>query len=260
MGHKKADLFQQKEAKCHKHNYDWCSKALSLRMGHGPCLCQCLQAIQSRWKSRENVVEWQPYPNLPVYVVHPIDGEGYSCTLHRNYLLPISSNLEQGECESSVGENGQSGTPIPMPHDSDTLLVNCQTEGWPGSVPNSPSKQCEPFDPGLTSMDPRDEGLWVDNHTPFPLRQSSRMMRNQPQWSYQNLALWQNDIIPVWSTMWRHIIWAITDLLNTNDSWLQWAYHSCWLYGELWMGGVDQRIFGPSTAAQPEKPKRDNFS
>ena len=40
-------------------------------------------------------MEWQPYPNLPVYVVCPWDGEGCRCTLHRNYLLPISNNLEQ---------------------------------------------------------------------------------------------------------------------------------------------------------------------
>ena len=39
----------------------------------------------------EYVVEWQSYPNLPVYVVYPIDGEGCSYTLHRNYLLAISS-------------------------------------------------------------------------------------------------------------------------------------------------------------------------
>ena len=46
--------------------------------------------IQNRWENREYVVEWKPYPNLPVYVVCPRDGEGHSWTLHRNYLLPIS--------------------------------------------------------------------------------------------------------------------------------------------------------------------------
>ena len=35
----------------------------------------------------EYVVEQQPYPNLPVYVVCPIDGEGCSHTLHWNFLL-----------------------------------------------------------------------------------------------------------------------------------------------------------------------------
>ena len=46
--------------------------------------------IQSKWENGEYVVEWQPYPNLPVYGVCPIDVEGCSCTLHRNYLLPIT--------------------------------------------------------------------------------------------------------------------------------------------------------------------------
>ena len=35
---------------------------------------------------------------------NPIDGEGCSCTLHRNYLFPITNNLEQEECEKAVGE------------------------------------------------------------------------------------------------------------------------------------------------------------
>ena len=32
--------------------------------------------MQDRWENREYVVEKQPYPNLPVYVVCPRDGEG----------------------------------------------------------------------------------------------------------------------------------------------------------------------------------------
>ena len=33
--------------------------------------------MQDRWENREYVVEKWPYPNLPVYVVHPRDGEGH---------------------------------------------------------------------------------------------------------------------------------------------------------------------------------------
>ena len=32
--------------------------------------------IQNRWENKEYVVEWQPYPNLPVYVAHPMMGRG----------------------------------------------------------------------------------------------------------------------------------------------------------------------------------------
>ena len=54
-----------------------------------------------------------PYPDLPVYVVCPRDGEGHSRTLHRNYLLPISSNMEQDETDGSEVENNTSLTPAP---------------------------------------------------------------------------------------------------------------------------------------------------
>ena len=57
--------------------------------------------MQSRWENREYVVEKWPYPNLPVYVVCPRDGEGCGQTLHRNYLLPINSNMGQDEADGS---------------------------------------------------------------------------------------------------------------------------------------------------------------
>ena len=63
----------------------------------------------NRWENREYVVEWQPHPNLPVYGVHPIDGEGCSHTLHQSILLSISHNLGQ-EGENAV-EGGSSNEP-----------------------------------------------------------------------------------------------------------------------------------------------------
>ena len=98
---KKAEAFQAKEAQRHKHHYDKRGRAAALEardmflvhvttfIGH--------HKIQDRWENREYVVEKWPYPNVPVYVVCPKDGEEHSQTLHRNYLLPINSNLEQGE-------------------------------------------------------------------------------------------------------------------------------------------------------------------
>ena len=53
--------------------------------------------MQDWWENMEYVVEKQPYPNVLVYVVCPRDREGNSQTLHRNYLLPISPNLEQSK-------------------------------------------------------------------------------------------------------------------------------------------------------------------
>ena len=69
-------------------------------------------------------MEWQPYPNLPVYVVCPIDWEGHSHTLHRNYMFPIRSNLEQGEYTNSLRRDGPSDRSDPIPHRSDALPVN----------------------------------------------------------------------------------------------------------------------------------------
>ena len=90
--YRKADLFQQKEAWCHKHNYDKWSKAVSLRMGDMVLVCFTAfmgwHKIQGRWDNREYVVEQQLYPNLTVYVVHPIDGKGCSCTLHKMSCYP----------------------------------------------------------------------------------------------------------------------------------------------------------------------------
>ena len=71
--------------------------------------------MKVRWENREYVVEKQPYPNIPVYVVCPRDGEGCSWTLHRNYLLPINSNMGQGEADESKErvENNTFLTPVP---------------------------------------------------------------------------------------------------------------------------------------------------
>ena len=72
-------------------------------------------------------MEWQPYPNLPVYVVCPIDREQHSHTLHQNFLLPISHNLGQEKCKNAV-EGGGINEPNPVPHAEDVLLVDWLTK------------------------------------------------------------------------------------------------------------------------------------
>ena len=63
--HKQTDLFQQKEAQCHKQNYDRHSTAVSLRMGDTVLVCVTAfkgrQIVQSRWENREYVVEWKSH-------------------------------------------------------------------------------------------------------------------------------------------------------------------------------------------------------
>ena len=60
-------------------------------------------------------MEKWPYPNILVYVVCPREGEGCSQTLHRNYLLPINSNMGQGKADESEKrvKNSTSLTPVP---------------------------------------------------------------------------------------------------------------------------------------------------
>ena len=95
MGSEEGWDLPSKEAECHKCNYDKCSRAAAL----GDTFLVHVTAfkghhrIQDRWKNREYVVKKWPFPNVPVYVVCFRDGEGCSQTLHRNYLLPINSNI-----------------------------------------------------------------------------------------------------------------------------------------------------------------------
>ena len=129
--HEKAEAFQAKEAQRHKHNYDRKSRTVALEVrdtvlvhvttfkGH--------HKMQDRWENREYVVEKQPYPNLPVYVVCPRDGEGCGQTLHRNYLLPISSNMGQDEADGSEERVKNATSPTPVPSASN-------------SMPNSPDQ------------------------------------------------------------------------------------------------------------------------
>ena len=115
----KAEAFQAKEAKRHKSNYDRKSRAAALEVGDTVLVCvttfKGCHKMQDRWANREYVVEKWPYPNLPVYVVCPRDGEGCSQTLHRNYLLPINSHMGQDEADGAEErvKNNASLTPVP---------------------------------------------------------------------------------------------------------------------------------------------------
>ena len=97
-------------------------------------------------------MEWWLYPNLPVYVVCPRDGEGCSQTLHRNYLLPISNNLEQVEEENSVVGVEPIDKPTPMPPADNGFPADGLTESELESLPNLPPKQHEPVNPELTGL------------------------------------------------------------------------------------------------------------
>ena len=95
--------------------------------------------MQDWWENREYVVEKWPYPNVMVYVVCPRDGEGHSQTLHRNYLLLISPNLEQRELDKPVARVGNDTSPTPAPSVSDAP-VEAEPSGMvtPSSTGSTP--------------------------------------------------------------------------------------------------------------------------
>ena len=125
--HKKARTFQAKEAQCYQLNYDKRSRVVALEVGDMALVCvtafKGFYKIQNQWENREYVVERWPYPNVPASVVCPRDGEGCSQTLHRNYLLPISSNLEQNEKNAPVAgvKHTSASHPVP-PVDSEPVM------------------------------------------------------------------------------------------------------------------------------------------
>ena len=138
-----AEAFQAKETQRHKWNYDKRGRTAALEVGDMVLIHVIAfkghHKIQDRWKNREYVVEKWPYPDVPVYVVCPRDREGCSQTLHRNYLLPINSNMEQGKMDKPMARVGNttSLTPAP-PVDSapaDAGLSGIGTPSIAGSTP-----------------------------------------------------------------------------------------------------------------------------
>ena len=153
--YKKAEAFQVKEAQRHKCNYDKRSRAAALEVGDTVLVHVTTfkghHKMQDRWENREYVVEKWPYSNIPVYVVCPRDGEGCSWTLHRNYLLPINSNIGQDKADGSEERVKNNASPTPVPSADSSLQ-------------DSPDQ-------------------------PAPVRHGTQTTRNQLPWRYRNFGL-----------------------------------------------------------------------
>ena len=168
----KAEAFQSKEAQWHKRNYDKRGKAVALEVrdmvlvhvttlkGH--------HKIQDRWENREYVVEKWPYPNVPIYVECPRNGEGHIWTLHRKYLLPINPNIEQDKKDKPVARVGNTTSLTPVPP-VDSVPADA---GLSGTV--TPSTAGSTSQGSLT---------W-----PAPLRCGTRTTQNQLPWRYWNFS------------------------------------------------------------------------
>ena len=151
--HKKAEAFQAKEAQRHKSNYNKRSTAVALKVRDTVLVYVAAfkghHKIQDRQENREYVAEKWPYPNVPVYVVCPRDAEGCSQTLHRNYLLPINSNIEQGKMDEPMAGVGNNISPIPAPSvdnaPAGTELSGMVTSSMAGSTPQGSPVQPAPL-------------------------------------------------------------------------------------------------------------------
>ena len=112
--------------------------------------------IWDRWENREYVVEMWPYPNVPIYVVPPRDGEGHSSTLHRNYLLPINPNIEQDKKDKPMARVGNTASLTPAPP-VDSVPADAGSSGMvtpsaAGSTPQGSLDQAAPLRHGTRTI------------------------------------------------------------------------------------------------------------
>ena len=170
---RKAEAFQGKEAQQLKWNYDKRGRAVALGVRDTVLVCVTTfkghHKIQDRWENREYLVEKQPYPDVPVHVVCPRDREGCSWTQHRNYLLPINSNIEQGKMDKPMATVGNTTSPAPAPPE-DSVPTDAGSSGM--------------IAPSTAGITPQVSPDW-----PASLRCSTRTTWNQLPWRYQNFGL-----------------------------------------------------------------------
>ena len=123
-------------------------------------------------------MEKWPCPKVPVCVVCPRVG-GCSWTLHRNYLLPISSKLEQNEKDASVAGVEHTNTSAPAP----------SVDSAPADA--EPSRIATSYTTGNTCHGSPDQ--------PAPLRCGTCTTQNQLPWRYQNFGLLADTSLPgIW--------------------------------------------------------------
>ena len=105
-------------------------------------------------------------------MVCPRDGDGCHQTLHRNYLLPINSNIRQDEMDAPVA-----GVEIT------TLQLQCHL--WTVCLLMQDHLGCSPWvQAGNTPQGSLDQ--------PTPLRCSVQKTQNWLPWRYQNYSLLAN--------------------------------------------------------------------
>ena len=145
---RKAEAFQAKDVQRHKQNYNKRGRAAALEVRDMVLVCVTAfrghHKIQDRWENREYVVEKWPYPNMGQFKWYaPGMGKGTAGTLHRNYLLPINSNIKQGETDKPMARGGNTTSPTPLPSvdsaPADAELSGMITSSTASSIPQGSS-------------------------------------------------------------------------------------------------------------------------
>ena len=192
-------------------------------------------------------MEKWPYPNLPVYVLCPRDGEGCSQTLHRNYLLPISSNIEQDKKDTPVagGEHTNTSTPVP-PVDSEPIDA-----GPSGMVSLSTSGNTCPRVVWihLLHLDAAHEQPRTDSHggtRNFGLLADTSLSWHLGcfGWSVYLPGHITSCLYTIFwgSTVWTHSTYSTPCLLSTTYFGIEENFLNVVFMVEFWMEGVDQKI------------------
>ena len=144
--------------------------------------------IQNRWENTEYVVGWQPYQDLPVYVVQPVDWEGHTCTMHRNYMLLINDTLEsRGSAKTVSGEELMDNQALG--YHAGALPFKCLPGNQLDSTLNLPTEQKKPVTSEMTRSNTTD---YI--HVPV-LRHRSRVTKGQLPKRYLHFLLQENTIL-----------------------------------------------------------------
>ena len=162
---------------------------------------------------REYVVEKQPYPDVPVYGECLRDGEGCSLTLHRNYLLPINSDIGQDKKDVLMAgvENNNTSTPAP-PVNSEPADAGPSGTVTPCTASNTP--QGSP-------------------NQSVPLRHSVWKTQNWLPWRYWNFGLQADTSPSVIRDTWiglcvcLHVMFCLYTIFWWSFVWitLYWYHH-----------------------------------
>ena len=196
-------------------------------------------------------MEKWPYPNVPVYVVCPRDREGCSQTLHRNYLLPINSNIGQDDKDAPMAgvENNTTSTPVP-PVDSepaDAGPSGMVTSSTADSIPQGSLDQTAPLRCSIWKT--QNQLLW--RYQNFGLLADTRPSNIWDAWI--DLCICLHVIFCLYTIFWRSTVWITLYLHHHAPAKDHWFWH----WGGFSQCNLSGGFFGWESGPKVIWPKHD---